>query len=123
MYLTDKRPHAYHRKKLIRQLVADGYKLEKAPKIERKEPYALYNGPRPDDWFFRIDLKRFHAGEALEKLEKVNSPKPTPSPKRANVSTIICCAAMSSSTAASAARNMESASSSTIRISRPIPYV
>ena len=69
MYLTDKRPHAYHRKKLIRQLVADGYKLEKAPKINRTEPYALFNGPRPDDWFFEIDLKRFHAGEAFYRVE------------------------------------------------------
>ena len=47
MYLTDKRPHAYHRKKLIRQLVADGYKLEKAPKISRTEPYALFMQAKP----------------------------------------------------------------------------
>lgn len=64
MNLNDKRPHAYHRKKLIRQLVADGYHLQKAPKPEKTEPYALFNGPRPDDMFFETDLKRFHAGEA-----------------------------------------------------------
>ena len=69
MYLANKRPHAYHQKKLIRQLVEDGYQLEKAPKINRTEPYALFNGPRPDDWFFEIDLKRFHAGEAFYRVE------------------------------------------------------
>lgn len=69
MYLANKRPHAYHRKKLIRQLVEDGYQLEKAPKINRTEPYALFNGPRPDYWFFELDLKRFHAGEAFYRVE------------------------------------------------------
>ena len=69
MYLANKRPHAYHRKKLIRQLVEDGYQLQKAPKIDRTEPYALFNGPRPDYWFFELDLKRFHAGEAFYRVE------------------------------------------------------
>ena len=69
MYLANKRPHAYHRKKLIRQLVEDGYQLAKAPKINRTEPYALFNGPRPDYWFFELDLKRFHAGEAFYRVE------------------------------------------------------
>lgn len=69
MNLNDKRPHAYHRKKLIRQLMADGYHLQKAPKPEKTEPYALYNGPRPDDMFFETDLKRFHAGEAWYRVE------------------------------------------------------
>ena len=69
MYLANKRPHAYHRKKLIRQLVDDGYQLAKAPKIYRKEPYALFNGPRIDDWYMEGDLKRFHAGEAFYRVE------------------------------------------------------
>lgn len=69
MYLANKRPHAYHRKKLIRQLVENGYNLGKAPKPRREEPYALFNGPRPDYWLFEIDLKRFHAGEAFYRVE------------------------------------------------------
>ena len=73
MNLNDKRPHAYQRKKLIRQLVADGYHLGKAPKPQKTEPYALFNGPRPDYMFFETDLKRFHAGEAWYRVENFSS--------------------------------------------------
>ena len=69
MYLVNQRAHAYHRKKLIRQLLADGYKMGQVPESTQDEPYALFNGPSVDSWELENDLKRFHTGEAWYRVE------------------------------------------------------
>ena len=69
MYLANKQPHSYHRKKLIRQLLADGYKMGQVPESVQEEPYALHNGPSVDSQDLEFDLKRFHTGEAWYQVE------------------------------------------------------
>ncbi len=69
MYIHFKNTNSYHRKKLLRQLLANRYVVGKVPEPSGEAMHALTDGPQVDSVQMEHDLKRFNAGEAFYSTE------------------------------------------------------